>query len=58
MLYIKETLYPLLRTSYATVSCKILSTEIKVAHATLKLAFVYRNGRILAEHDVQLYEKL
>ena len=58
VLYIKETLPPFLRTSHATVSCEILSAEIKVAHVILKPVLVYRNGHILAEHDAQLYERL
>jgi hypothetical protein len=58
ILYIKETLHPVLKTVHATVSCEILSAEIKVVRATIKLALVYRNSHTLAEHDAQLYETL
>lgn len=57
MLYIKETLYSFLKITYATVSCKNFSAEIKVAHATL-LALVYRNIPTLAEHDAQICKKM
>ena len=59
LLYIKQTLQPVLKTLYANETCEMIGVKIKLSNdAFIKIVLVYRNSHILVDSESLLYEKI